>query len=178
MPLPWPYCQSTLFVAFVVYDTRRQEAGRLDCCCCLKTKDMDKRPSAVAAAAVDPSAEWVSMSECAVVRGALLFLHRAVHTHAGFSVYVSRQCIQSLGTAASTNCMLVAMHVSRVTCFLCFFQLLLLSPFLFQTQSETSESGINYLSCGMKVFRFRNALRCLRVELSKLQIRPAISAPC
>ncbi|CAM9219494.1 unnamed protein product [Ectocarpus sp. 6 AP-2014] len=50
--------QSTLFVAFVVYDMRRQEAGRLDCCCFLKTKDMHKRPSAVAAAAAEPSAEW------------------------------------------------------------------------------------------------------------------------
>eukprot|EP00903_Cladosiphon_okamuranus_P017671 g16272.t1 len=50
--------QSTLFVAFLVYDTRRQEAGRLDCVCCFKTKHMDKRPSAAAATAVDPSAEW------------------------------------------------------------------------------------------------------------------------
>eukprot|EP00752_Nemacystus_decipiens_P003771 g3472.t1 len=49
--------QSTLFTAFVVYDARRQEAGRLDCLCCLKTKHMDKRPSA-AAAGVDPSTEW------------------------------------------------------------------------------------------------------------------------
>lgn len=52
-----PY-QSTLFVAFVVYDTRRQEAGRLDCCCCFKTKNMHKRPSA-AASVIDPNAEWV-----------------------------------------------------------------------------------------------------------------------
>lgn len=52
-------CQSTLFVAFVVYDARRQEAGRLDCCFCFKTKDMDKRPSAVAASAIDQNAEWV-----------------------------------------------------------------------------------------------------------------------
>lgn len=51
-------CQSTLFVAFVVYDARRQEAGRLDCCCCFKTKDMHKRPSA-AASVIDPTAEWV-----------------------------------------------------------------------------------------------------------------------
>eukprot|EP00903_Cladosiphon_okamuranus_P007237 g7024.t1 len=50
--------QSTIFVAFLVYDTRRQEAGRLDCCCCFKTKDMDKRPSTAACSAIDPSAEW------------------------------------------------------------------------------------------------------------------------
>ncbi|CAN0219603.1 unnamed protein product [Pylaiella littoralis] len=49
--------QSTLFVAFLVYDARRQEAGRLDCCCCFKTKDMHKRPSA-AASVIDPTAEW------------------------------------------------------------------------------------------------------------------------
>lgn len=53
-------CQSTLFVAFVVYDTRRQEAGRLDCFCCVKTKNMDKRPSVLAAANVDANTEWVS----------------------------------------------------------------------------------------------------------------------
>ncbi|CAM9184613.1 unnamed protein product, partial [Scytosiphon promiscuus] len=48
---------STLFVAFVVYDTRRQEAGRLDCCCCFKTKNMEKRPSALTAANIG-SGEW------------------------------------------------------------------------------------------------------------------------
>eukprot|EP00752_Nemacystus_decipiens_P002680 g2506.t1 len=50
--------QSTIFVAFLVYDTRRQEAGRLDCLCCFKTKDMDKRPSAAASSVVGPGAEW------------------------------------------------------------------------------------------------------------------------
>lgn len=55
--------QSTLFVAFVVYDTRRQEAGRLDCLCCFKTKNMHKRPS-VAAAVIEPTAEWVRACFC------------------------------------------------------------------------------------------------------------------
>lgn len=70
-PLSYPTysrlpCQSTLFVAFLVYDTRRQEAGRLDCCCCFKTKHMDKRPSAAADSAIDPSAEWVREPSCCI----------------------------------------------------------------------------------------------------------------
>ncbi|CAM9133803.1 unnamed protein product, partial [Hapterophycus canaliculatus] len=50
--------KSTLFVAFVVYDTRRQEAGRLDCCCCIKTKYMDNRPSAVTESKIGSAGEW------------------------------------------------------------------------------------------------------------------------
>ena len=52
--------QSTVFVAFVVFDARRQEAGRLDIVPCCKTKNMDRRPRDVASAAVPPGEEWVN----------------------------------------------------------------------------------------------------------------------
>eukprot|EP00904_Undaria_pinnatifida_P001827 jgi/Undpi1/11645/HiC_scaffold_36.g13940.m1 len=50
--------QSTLFVALVVYDARRQEAGRSDCCPCFKTKNMDQRSSALAGDAIAADEPW------------------------------------------------------------------------------------------------------------------------
>lgn len=63
-----------------MYDTRRQEAGRLDCCCCFKTKNMDKRPSAVTGTNLGTKGKWVSQlsGECGCERLAGLCVHMAL----------------------------------------------------------------------------------------------------
>lgn len=50
--------QSTIFTAFVVYDARRQEAARLDCCPCFKTKALDKVPSTATTNKIGAEQPW------------------------------------------------------------------------------------------------------------------------
>lgn len=50
-----------MFAAFVVLDTRRQEAGRLDTCCgvCRKTKKPENIPSRATINEIGTDREWV-----------------------------------------------------------------------------------------------------------------------